>query len=105
MHINGNVSPTNQGFIGMGNSFTAPQSRLHLNEQDPIPPVNGGTACYAQWTNTATGNNDALQGLRIGINGAGIAEIRQQENLGMVFKSSKLNYYKRILLFLTSMIV
>ena len=24
MHINGNVSPTNQGFIGIGNSFNAP---------------------------------------------------------------------------------
>lgn len=56
-----------------------------MNEQDPIPPVNGGTACYAQWTNTATGNNNALQGLRIGINGAGVAEIRQQENLPLVF--------------------
>ena len=84
MHINPDFSPTNQGFIGMGNSFSAPQSRLHINEMDPVPPVNGGTACYAQWTNTATGNATANDGLRIGLTGAGIAEIRQQENLPLL---------------------
>ena len=81
MHINGNVSAINQGFVGIGTNFTAPQSRLHINEFDPSPPVNGGTACYAQWTVTATGNATANDGLRIGLTGAGTAEIRQQENL------------------------
>jgi len=84
MHISENVG-VNQGFVGIGNSFSAPQSRLHINELLPVPPVNGGTECYAQWTNSSTGNGSANEGLRVGINGAGVSEIRQQENLPLVY--------------------
>lgn len=90
MHINGDVSPTNQGFVGIGTSFSSPQSRLHINEFDPSPPVNGGTACYVQWTVSATGNATANDGLRIGLTGNGTAEIRQQENLPLVFYTNNI---------------
>jgi hypothetical protein len=96
MHINANFSPTNQGFIGMGNSFNAPQSRLHINEMDPVPPVNGGTACYAQWTNTATGNATANDGLRVGLSANGTAEIRQQENLPLIFYTNSIETARMI---------
>jgi hypothetical protein len=65
------------GYIGLGNNFLLPQSRLHLNE--PF-----ATAVYAQWTNTSTGTG-SFNGLRIGINNAGVAEVRQQQNSPLEF--------------------
>ncbi|MDO9187031.1 MAG: tail fiber domain-containing protein [Bacteroidia bacterium] len=66
------------GFIGIGNNFTAPQSRFHLHQT-------GANFIYTQWTNGTTNNNNANQGLRIGITNVGVAEFRQQENAPMTF--------------------
>lgn len=90
MHIDGNVAPAIQGFVGIGTNFTTPQSRLHIHELDPFPPVNGGTATYVQWTNLTTGNADANQGLRVGITKNGTAEIRQQENEPLLFYNNNI---------------
>jgi len=90
MHISANTGVITQGFVGIGTSFDAPQSRLHINEMDPNPPVNGGTACYAQWTNTATGNATENEGLRIGLSDKGVAEILQQENLPLIFYTNSI---------------
>lgn len=63
------------GFVGIGNSFTAPQSQLHLND--------GPNATYYQVTNTATNvaqfTPATTEGLKLGIAANGAAEIRQQE--------------------------
>jgi hypothetical protein len=34
MHINANAGVTTSGFVGIGNDFHAPRSRLHLNEME-----------------------------------------------------------------------
>ena len=96
MHINANFSPSTQGFVAIGNNFSTPQSRVHINEMDPIIPVNGGTACYAQWTVTATGNTTANDGLRIGLYGNGNAEIRQQENLPLIYYTNNIETARMI---------
>ena len=68
------------GFHGLSSfaGFTNPQSLLHLHQS-------GSNAPYAQWTNGITGNATANDGFRIGIDGTGNAEIRQQESLPMTF--------------------
>ncbi len=63
-----------RGSMGIGNfSAFLPQSSLHLHQA-------GNNFIYTQWTNGNTGNADANQGLRIGITGGGIAQIRQEED-------------------------
>ena len=69
---------TSTGFVGIGNGFTTPQSRLHLHQL-------GASFIYTQWTTGTTGNANANQGLRIGVAANGIAELRQQENFNMNF--------------------
>jgi len=70
------------GFVGIGNSFFSlanpPRSRLHLHQI-------GANFIYTQWTNSSTGAATNNDGLRIGITNTGIAEIRQQEDLNLIF--------------------
>ena len=76
IHINENTGTTN-GFVGIGNGFSTPVARLHLNEPTPI-------AIYTQWTNSFTGVG-ATDGLRIGVNNLGEAQFIQQTDAPMVF--------------------
>jgi len=74
------------GYVGIGNGFTGPKSRLHLHDSTI-------TFIYAQWTNQASGAA-ATDGLKVGINPITIggpftnipfAEVRQQENAPLTF--------------------
>ena len=73
----------NTGLVGIGNSFTTPKSKLHLND--------GSFSTYLQITNTNTNpvgqvvNPDANDGFKVGIAADGTAELRQQENKNMNF--------------------
>jgi len=71
----GNLST--DGFVGVGNSFTSPVSRLHQHE-----PYN--TFNYHQFTNANTGAT-STDGLKVGIDANGIAQVMQQENKDMAF--------------------
>jgi len=78
MYIADGGNTANDGYIGIGNNFTLPKSRLHLHQ-------NGNNPIYTQWTNDVTGSATVNDGLRIGITGTGEAELRQQENADMLF--------------------
>lgn len=73
------------GFVGIGDSFLAPLSRLHLNEPKT------STGVYTQWTNFSTNpiptptNPNATDGFKVGIAASGDAELIQQENAPMTF--------------------
>ncbi|MFH2140846.1 MAG: tail fiber domain-containing protein, partial [Bacteroidota bacterium] len=67
-------SGVNQGFIGMGNNFITPRSKLHLNSSSKPSEY-----IYAQWTNFVTGNATENNGLRVGIDQDGNAQLRQEE--------------------------
>lgn len=68
-----------QGFVGIGNGFTLPQSRLHINDANNS---------YAQWSNTFTAAT-ATDGLKIGVDATtGAAQIIQQESAPIIFYSS-----------------
>jgi len=71
----GNLST--DGFVGVGNSFTSPVSRLHQHE-----PYN--TFNYHQFTNANTGAT-STDGLKVGIDATGTAQVMQQENKDMAF--------------------
>lgn len=88
--FDGSGSPSNAGFVGIGTNFTAPVSLLHLHDPASSPSL----AVYHQWTNSATGAT-ASDGLRIGIDLNGVAELRQQENLAMDFFTNN-NLHDRI---------
>lgn len=66
----------NTGRVGIGTQ--TPQSLLHLDQP-------GNTPLYTQWTNGTTGNATANDGLRIGVEQTGIAEIRQEETQPLMF--------------------
>ena len=57
-----------------------PQSKIHLY---------GNNAIYTQYSNTAAGATSA-DGLKLGIAGNGIAEIRQQENFSLLFYTNNI---------------
>lgn len=63
----------------MGINTQTPQSMLHIN--DAIQ----NHATYMQVTNNTTGMLSTTDGLKVGIDATGIAEIRQQENLPINF--------------------
>jgi collagen type VII alpha len=71
------------GFVGIGDNFLNPQSRLHIDE-----PKIGGSEVNTQWTNFNTTNDSDDDGLKVGITAAGDAIINQQENRDIVFRTS-----------------
>ena len=79
MTILGTGTPS-VGFVGIGNNFPTPMSRLHLDDN-----VVGGNFIYTQWTNTLTGNALPNNGFRVGIDVAGRAQLRQEFSMPMQF--------------------
>lgn len=66
------------GFVGIGENFVTPQSRVHQHELVPVDN-------FHQFTNSGTGNT-ATDGLKIGIDAAGNATYNQFENLPHIWK-------------------
>lgn len=67
------------GFVGIGNVFSSPQSRLHLHQ-------GGSEDIQLQLTTTATTNDDYAQGFTLGIDdGTKNAEVNQREAADMLF--------------------
>ncbi len=69
------------GNVGIGPVFTSialPQSRLHINSEDDLET-------WFQITNQTGTGQTANDGFRVGILSNGVVNLRQQENLPMVF--------------------
>ncbi len=69
------------GHVGIGPVFTQaapPQSRLHINAEDNLE-------AWFQISNENATGQTGTDGLRLGILGNGFAEIRQQENMPLIF--------------------
>ena len=75
----------------MGGSLTSNFNvRFAVGTENPFSKLhtyagNVNEANYFQMTNLATGSASASDGFRLGIDGTGIGELRQQENLPMLF--------------------
>lgn len=76
---------TTAGYVGIGPDFYLPQSLLHIN--------NGNFQTYMQITN-ATTSATATDGFRVGIASDGTAELRQQEDLDIIFYTNNTEQMK-----------
>lgn len=83
IHIESAGTGTASGYVGIGNSFNGPQSRLHINQGSNVD-------CWFQMTTTTTGNANPTDGFRIGVidGSSGNVEIKQQENADMLFHTN-----------------